>query len=43
MIRIVRASADGALKYLQSGFAQSYLVAMLLGGVLLIAWLVRGT
>ena len=41
--KLVRASADGALKYLQSGFAQSYLVAMLLGGVLLIAWLVRGT
>ena len=41
--KLVRASADGALKYLQSGFAQSYLVAMLLGGVLLVAWLVRGS
>ena len=38
----VRATADGALKYLQTGQAQSYLFAMLLGGALLIAWLVRG-
>jgi NADH-quinone oxidoreductase subunit L len=41
--RVVRASADGALKYLQTGLAQSYIFAMLLGGVLLVAWLVRGT
>ena len=38
----VRATADGALKYLQTGFAQSYLLAMVLGGALLVAWLVRG-
>jgi NADH-quinone oxidoreductase subunit L len=37
-----RATADGALKYLQTGQAQSYLFAMLLGGAILIAWLVRG-
>ena len=40
---LVRATADGALKYLQTGLAQSYLVAMVLGGALLVAWLVRGT
>ncbi len=40
---LVRASADGALKYLQTGFAQSYIFAMLIGGVLLVAWLVQGT
>ena len=40
--RFFRGLADGALKYLQTGFAQSYLFAMLLGGALLIAWLVRG-
>ena len=40
---VVRAIADGALKYLQTGFAQSYLFVMLLGGALLVAWLVRGT
>jgi NADH:ubiquinone oxidoreductase subunit 5 (subunit L)/multisubunit Na+/H+ antiporter MnhA subunit len=38
----VRATADGALKYLQTGMAQSYLLAMVLGGALLVAWLVRG-
>ncbi|MGH8311292.1 MAG: NADH-quinone oxidoreductase subunit L, partial [Steroidobacteraceae bacterium] len=38
----VRATADGALKYLQTGLAQSYLLAMVLGGALLVAWLVRG-
>jgi NADH-quinone oxidoreductase subunit L len=38
----VRATADGALKYLQTGLAQSYLLAMVFGGALLIAWLVRG-
>jgi NADH-quinone oxidoreductase subunit L len=37
-----RATADGALKYLQTGQAQSYLFGMLVGGALLIAWLVRG-
>jgi NADH-quinone oxidoreductase subunit L len=39
----VRATADGALKYLQTGLAQSYIFAMVIGGVLLVAWLVRGT
>ena len=39
----VRATADGALKYLQTGLAQSYVFAMLVGGALLVAWLVRGT
>jgi NADH-quinone oxidoreductase subunit L len=39
----VRATADGALKYLQTGLAQSYIAMMLLGGALLVAWLVRGT
>ncbi len=38
----VRSTADGALKYLQTGLAQSYLLAMVLGGALLVAWLVRG-
>lgn len=39
---LVRASADGALKYLQTGLAQSYIALMVLGGALLVAWLVRG-
>ncbi len=43
MASFVRASADGALKYLQTGLAQSYIFAMLIGGALLVAWLVRGT
>jgi NADH-quinone oxidoreductase subunit L len=37
----VRAVADRALKYAQTGFAQSYIFAMLVGGALLVAWLVR--
>jgi NADH-quinone oxidoreductase subunit L len=37
----VRALADRVLKYAQTGFAQSYIFAMLVGGALLIAWLVR--
>ncbi len=40
--RAFRASADRVLKYAQTGFAQSYLFVMLLGGALLIAWLVGG-
>jgi len=36
------AGGDRALKYAQTGYLQSYVFAMLLGGVLLIAWLVRG-
>jgi hypothetical protein len=39
---LVRSTADGALKYLQTGLAQSYIFMMLLGGALLVAWLVRG-
>jgi NADH-quinone oxidoreductase subunit L len=41
--RVFRVAGDGVLKYLQTGLAQSYVFAMLLGGALLIAWLVRGT
>jgi NADH-quinone oxidoreductase subunit L len=40
--RFVRGTADDVLKYAQTGFAQSYMFAMLLGGAILIAWLVRG-
>jgi len=40
--RVFRIAGDGVLKYAQTGLAQSYMVAMLIGGVLLIAWLVRG-
>ncbi len=40
--RAFLASGDRVLKYAQTGYAQSYLFAMLLGGALLIAWLVRG-
>jgi NADH-quinone oxidoreductase subunit L len=40
---VFRVAGDGVLKYLQTGLAQSYMFAMLLGGALLIAWLVRGT
>jgi NADH-quinone oxidoreductase subunit L len=39
--RFVRNVADRALKYAQTGFAQSYIFAMLVGGALLIAYLVR--
>jgi NADH-quinone oxidoreductase subunit L len=37
----VRNVADRALKYAQTGFAQSYIFAMLVGGALLVAYLVR--
>jgi len=37
-----RAAADDVLKYAQTGYAQSYLFAMLVGGAILIGWLVRG-
>jgi NADH-quinone oxidoreductase subunit L len=36
------ATGDRVLKYAQTGYAQSYMFAMALGGALLIAWLVRG-
>jgi NADH-quinone oxidoreductase subunit L len=39
--RGVRALADGALKYLQSGLTQSYVFVMLIGAVALVGWLVR--
>jgi NADH-quinone oxidoreductase subunit L len=41
--RVFKGTADGVLKYMQTGLAQSYMFAMLLGGALLLAWLVRGT
>jgi NADH-quinone oxidoreductase subunit L len=39
--RLVRAAASGALKYVQSGLAQGYLVLMLLGSALILGFLVR--
>ena len=41
--RAFRAVADDALKYAQTGYAQSYLFVMLVGGAILIGWLVRGS
>ena len=41
--RVFRAIADDALKYAQTGYAQSYLFVMLVGGAILIGWLVRGS
>jgi NADH-quinone oxidoreductase subunit L len=38
----VRGIADRGLKYLQSGFAQSYVFVMLVGGAVLIAYLLGG-
>ena len=38
----VRGIADRGLKYLQSGFAQSYVLVMLVGGAVLIAYLMGG-
>jgi hypothetical protein len=40
--RAVRALADRGLKYAQTGFAQSYLLVMLVGGVVLIAYFLGG-
>ncbi|MEE9278628.1 MAG: NADH-quinone oxidoreductase subunit L [Myxococcota bacterium] len=40
--RVVRDTADRGLKFLQTGLVQSYLFAMLIGGVALIAYLVAG-
>src|SRR5690606_11012149 len=37
--RTVRAMADDALKYLQGGLAQGYLVTMVAGAFVLLAWL----
>ncbi len=38
----VRSTADRGLKFLQTGFTQSYLFVMLVGGVVLVAYLVGG-
>ena len=40
--RVFSGAADSVLKYAQTGFTQSYMFAMLLGGAILIAWLVHG-
>jgi len=42
LARVVVDSADRGLKFLQTGLAQSYVFVMLVGSLLLIAWLVRG-
>ena len=39
---VFRSIADDALKYVQTGYTQSYLFVMLLGGAMLIGWLVEG-
>jgi NADH-quinone oxidoreductase subunit L len=39
--RAVRALADGALKYLQTGFTQSYVLMMIIGAVVVIGYIVR--
>ncbi len=40
--RIVRGTADRGLKFLQTGLTQSYVFAMLIGGVALVAYLLGG-
>jgi len=40
--RAVRGLADGALKYLQGGLTQGYLVTMVAGTALVLAWLLGG-
>ena len=42
LARVVVDSADRGLKFMQTGFAQSYIFVMIVGGVALVAWLVRG-
>jgi NADH-quinone oxidoreductase subunit L len=42
LARVVVDSADRGLKFLQTGLTQSYIFVMLVGGVILVAWLVRG-
>ena len=37
----VRALADGALRYLQTGFTQSYVLMMIIGAVVVIGYIVR--
>jgi len=39
--RLVRAAADGALKYLQTGFTQSYVFLMIVGAAVIVGYLVR--
>ncbi len=39
---VVRGSGDRVLKFMQTGFTQSYVFAMLVGGIVLIAYLVGG-
>ena len=41
LARAVRAVADGALKYLQTGLTQSYLFLMIVGTVVIVGYLVR--
>ena len=41
LARAVRTAADGALKYLQTGFTQSYVFLMILGAVVIVGYLVR--
>ena len=40
--RILKGVAERGLKYLQTGFAQSYMFVMLLGAILLVGYLLRG-
>jgi NADH:ubiquinone oxidoreductase subunit 5 (subunit L)/multisubunit Na+/H+ antiporter MnhA subunit len=40
--RMLRALADGFLKYGQSGLTQAYFFVMVLGGLAVVAWLVYG-
>ena len=39
--RAVRAAADRALKYAQTGFAQSYIFLMIVGTVAVVGYLLR--
>ncbi len=41
--RLMRGLADRALKFTQTGLTQSYVFVMLVGGVVLAAWLIAGT
>ena len=40
--RAIRDLADRSLKYVQTGFAQSYVFVMLVGAVAVVAYLLRG-
>jgi NADH:ubiquinone oxidoreductase subunit 5 (subunit L)/multisubunit Na+/H+ antiporter MnhA subunit len=39
---VVRGVAERGLKYLQTGFVQSYVFVMLLGAILIVGYLLRG-